>query len=154
MKKITTMLVALFAITFAASAQGIPSKAWTLSGSGSIGKNNSHLAVTAGTFKKVSGGLHVQPRASLFFAEDKRSLNLGLAPTVALKNWSSATLYVATEVSAAFVKGADTYVQFAPELGVLCNIGKNAFSVTRFSYQLKDNDDKSVWMSLGVGFRL
>lgn len=156
MKKTITFFVALMTIATIGMAQSaFPSKAMTLSGSGSVGKNNtSYFAASVGSINRVVGSLYIQPRVSFLLADEITAFNLGIAPTVPIKTWKSCSLYAATEVSVAFGKNMDAYVQVSPELGTLCSVGKNAFVLTRLNYDIRDNVNRNVNFSFGVGFKL
>lgn len=159
MKRTMSLLIALAITTLSMAQSKFPTKALTLSGSGSIGKNGtSYVAASVGSINHVTGVLYVQPRVNFgVFGENLPFLNyvsLGVAPTVPLKSWSNASVYVATEVSLAFAKNTDAYVQVSPELGAVCNVGKNAFVLTRLNYDLRDNTNRNLNISFGVGFKL
>lgn len=150
-----SLLIALAITTLSMAQSTFPTKALTLSGSGSIGKNStSYVAGSVGSINHVTGVLYVQPRLSFLFADGVSSGWVGLAPTVPVKSWKNGSVYAATEVSVAFVKNVDPYVQVSPEVGAIFNVSKNAFLLTRLNYNLRDNTNRNLDASIGVGFRL
>lgn len=146
----------LMAMTFAlVSMAQLPKSAITLSGGGQLGLEkggNNWFAVSAGTIHNLTGAVYLQPRLS-FVAADASALSLSAVPSLQLKSWGSASAYAGFGVSATFSSG-ETYVQYTPELGLVCALGKNALALTRLNYDLKDNTGKVVTLSFGLGWRL
>lgn len=154
-----SLLIALAITTLSMAQSTFPTKALTLAGSGSVGKNStSYVQATVGSINHVTGVLYVQPRLGFLFAKNVTNVSVALAPTIPIKTWGNCSFYGATEASVSFSKGTDAYLQFSPELGVLCSVGKNAFVQTTVSYGIKDdvlgNPNHNVGFGFGVGFKL